>query len=57
MLEQWQKSIYHSYKLGVFMASITLFDVFIFAASWFFMILTSLMHESHKLQEARDLTV
>jgi hypothetical protein len=41
----------------LFMASITLFDVFIFAASWFFMILTSLMHESRQLKTERDLTI
>jgi hypothetical protein len=41
----------------IFMTSITLNDIFIFAASWFFMILTSLMYEGHKLQEDQDLTV
>jgi hypothetical protein len=40
-----------------FMVSITVSDVFIFAVSYFFVLLTSLMHESSKLQEDHDLTV
>lgn len=38
-------------------ATINFSDVFILAASWFFVILTSLMHESQQLQAERDLTI
>ncbi len=38
-------------------ATINFTDIFTLAASWFFVILTSLMRESRQLQEDRDLTV
>jgi hypothetical protein len=41
----------------LFIPSFTLADCLIFAASYFFMILTSLMYESRQLQEEKDLTV
>ncbi|MFA5075334.1 MAG: DUF2975 domain-containing protein [Candidatus Babeliales bacterium] len=40
-----------------FFPSITLVDIFIFAVSWFFVILTSLMKESKQLKTEQDLTI